>query len=164
VIHSGYKRRGFTIVELLIVIVVIGVLAAITIVAYSGIQNRTSDAAVQADLKNYGGIIARYKVDNGVAPSGGGTGAPAAGVLTFKVNRNSYATNKHNFVYCTNGQDFVITAASRSGNRYVYKSTGGVAPYAQDWGGVIDVCANEGYPNSYSYGYISSGTWYTWTL
>ncbi len=32
--------RGFTIIELLIVIVVIGILAAITIVAYAGIQNR----------------------------------------------------------------------------------------------------------------------------
>ena len=31
------KQRGFTIVELLIVIVVIGILAAITIVAYNGI-------------------------------------------------------------------------------------------------------------------------------
>ena len=34
------KQQGFTIVELLIVIVVIGILAAITIVAYNGIQNR----------------------------------------------------------------------------------------------------------------------------
>ncbi len=32
------KQRGFTIVELLIVIVVIGVLAAIVIVAYNGVQ------------------------------------------------------------------------------------------------------------------------------
>ena len=33
-------KSGFTIVELLIVIVVIGILAAITIVAYNGIQSR----------------------------------------------------------------------------------------------------------------------------
>ena len=35
-----YRNRGFTFVELLIVIVVIAILAAITVVAYSGIQNR----------------------------------------------------------------------------------------------------------------------------
>ena len=39
-------KQGFTIVELLIVIVVIAILAAITIVAYTGIQNRAYDTAV----------------------------------------------------------------------------------------------------------------------
>lgn len=38
------KKRGFTIVELLIVIVVIGVLAAIVIVAYNGMQTRAKNA------------------------------------------------------------------------------------------------------------------------
>lgn len=42
------KTKGFTIVELLIVIVVIGILAAITIVAYNGIQNRSKTSASQA--------------------------------------------------------------------------------------------------------------------
>lgn len=42
------RQGGFTIVELLIVIVVIGILAAITIVAYTGVQDRAR-AAVLAD-------------------------------------------------------------------------------------------------------------------
>ncbi|AHB41984.1 Fimbrial protein [Candidatus Saccharibacteria bacterium RAAC3_TM7_1] len=41
------SQRGFTIVELLIVIVVIAILAAITIVAYNGIQNRAKASAAQ---------------------------------------------------------------------------------------------------------------------
>ena len=44
------RRRGFTIVELLIVIVVIAILAAITIVAYNGIQNRAKQSAAQSRL------------------------------------------------------------------------------------------------------------------
>lgn len=44
------QRDGFTIVELLIVIVVIGILAAISIVAYNGVQNRAKAAAIQSDL------------------------------------------------------------------------------------------------------------------
>ena len=46
----GIKQKGFTIVELLIVIVVIAILAAITIVAFNGIQQRAKNSAIQADL------------------------------------------------------------------------------------------------------------------
>ncbi len=42
------NTKGFTIVELLIVIVVIGILAAITIVAFNGIQTRGRDSAAQS--------------------------------------------------------------------------------------------------------------------
>lgn len=45
------RRRGFTIVELLIVVVVIAILAAITIVAYNGITNRANDSATISTAK-----------------------------------------------------------------------------------------------------------------
>lgn len=55
-----YRHEGFTIVELLIVVVVIGILAAITMIAYSNIQQRARDAArlqdattVQKSLRLY---------------------------------------------------------------------------------------------------------------
>ena len=46
------KREGFTIVELLIVVVVIAILAAITIVSFNGIQGRAVASALQSDLSN----------------------------------------------------------------------------------------------------------------
>ncbi len=46
-LNSKIKQSGFTIVELLIVIVIIAILAAITIVAYNGIQQRANTAAAQ---------------------------------------------------------------------------------------------------------------------
>lgn len=49
--QSPRHRAGFTIVELLIVIVVIGILAAISIIAYSGIQERSRVASLQSDLR-----------------------------------------------------------------------------------------------------------------
>ena len=42
------KAKGFTIVELLIVVVIIAILAAITIVAYNGIQNRAKASSAQS--------------------------------------------------------------------------------------------------------------------
>lgn len=47
-----FKKSGFTIVELLVVIVVIGILAAITVVAYRGITGSANDNAVLSDLES----------------------------------------------------------------------------------------------------------------
>jgi len=49
--HQIGKDRGFTIVELLVVIVVIGILAAITIVAFNGVQRRVQISAMQSELR-----------------------------------------------------------------------------------------------------------------
>lgn len=54
------KQTGFTIVELLIVIVVIGILAAITIVAFNGIQQRASNSQVIAGTRTYISTIKQY--------------------------------------------------------------------------------------------------------
>jgi prepilin-type N-terminal cleavage/methylation domain-containing protein len=51
------RERGFTIVELLIVIVVIAILAAISVVAYSGIQQRAKASAAKSDLRNFAKAI-----------------------------------------------------------------------------------------------------------
>src|SRR5680860_1634600 len=46
------KNRGFTIVELLVVIVVIGILAAITIVSYTGVSQKATVVSLISDLDN----------------------------------------------------------------------------------------------------------------
>jgi len=59
------KRRGFTIVELLIVIVVIAILAAITIVAYNGIQQRAQVSALYSGIKQVDKSFRLYLTDKG---------------------------------------------------------------------------------------------------
>ena len=63
------QTRGFTIVELLIVIVVIAILAAITIVAYNGITERANNAQVEANMSNTVKAIELFSADHGVYPS-----------------------------------------------------------------------------------------------
>jgi prepilin-type N-terminal cleavage/methylation domain-containing protein len=63
------KQSGFTIVELLIVIVVIAILAAITIVAYNGVQARARDAIRSDGLRAIVGALELYKADNGTYPA-----------------------------------------------------------------------------------------------
>ena len=61
--------RGFTIVELLIIIVVIAILAAITIVSYSAITKNSREQSVNADLTSVSSELAKYKADKGVYPT-----------------------------------------------------------------------------------------------
>ena len=70
-------RKGFTIVELLIVIVVIAILAAITVVAYNGIQERARDADRKSGITSLQKALELYHIDNGGYPSClGGTYSP----------------------------------------------------------------------------------------
>ncbi len=61
--------RGFTIVELLIVIVIIGILAALVIVSYNGIQSRARDTERIVKVKAMAKAIEQYYVDNGYYPT-----------------------------------------------------------------------------------------------
>lgn len=62
------QKKGFTIVELLIVIVVIAILAAITIVAYNGIQARAYDSRLSSDIANIKKAVNLYIIDNPTVP------------------------------------------------------------------------------------------------
>lgn len=65
------KTRGFTIIELLVVIVVIGILAAVTVAAFNGVQRRSEVARVQSDLRQFAQLSDAYAVDNAGAYSSG---------------------------------------------------------------------------------------------
>lgn len=62
-------KKGFTIIELLVVIVVIGILVGITLVSYSGIQQRSRDSTRGSDITQLKIAIEKYHADNSQYPA-----------------------------------------------------------------------------------------------
>ncbi len=63
------KSEGFTIVELLIVIVVIGILATLVIVTFTGIQQKARDSQRQTDINALDSHIEAYYAQTGNYPT-----------------------------------------------------------------------------------------------
>ena len=61
--------KGFTIVELLIVIVVIGILAALVIIQFTNIQARARDTERKSDMRSIQSKLAEYYALNGRYPT-----------------------------------------------------------------------------------------------
>ncbi|MDT4835175.1 type II secretion system protein G [compost metagenome] len=125
---NTYTSSGFTIVELLIVIVIIGILAAITVVAYNGIQNRAFNSRVQSDIKNVQKLVENYNAINGSYPSTGGlstvrtdsncTGGtkqadwvPGVTEVLPQSNANSGLSGGRGcYMYSSDGTSYIVTA------------------------------------------------------
>ncbi len=74
---SKQGGQGFTIVELLIVIVVIAVLAAITIVVFNGIANNAYTSRSQTELASIGKAVRLFEIHNSRYPTDVPRGIPA---------------------------------------------------------------------------------------
>jgi type II secretion system protein G len=82
-------RGGFTIIELLIVIVVIGILAALVIVTYNGIQQKARDTERKTDIKAVQGHLEAYWADNAKYPCM----ASVTATCTADVNDSTFRSN-----------------------------------------------------------------------
>lgn len=95
-------EKGFTLVELLIVIVVIAILAAIVIVAYNGIQNRAKTTKAQTNANAVQKIAEAYNADNNVYPgtianfSSGTTAKLPAGVSVVSAAATPFGLTSAN--------------------------------------------------------------------
>lgn len=114
------RKNGFTIVELLIVIVIIAILAAITVVAYNGIAAMAVQASLKADLNKGAKVIETTKINTGVDKYA----ADASG-LSLKASEG----NAYQYTYSHSNNTYCLTATTpKSDTGFHIDNTGVLSP------------------------------------
>ena len=138
------NKTGFTIVELLIVIVVIAILAAITIVAFNGIQERSRASAVSSALSQAAKQLTLYQVDNpDQFPAASGTDG-IANLSTYGITNS----NNLSYQYSASGSTYCLTATQgptsyKISNTNTTPSSGGCAGHGVGGVAAITNLANN---------------------
>ena len=133
-------QKGFTIVELLVVIVVIGILAAITIVSYTGISNKAVSSSIQSDLANASNQLKLYQVINSAYPTSvTDCPSPAAANICLKNSPgNNVAYQADNI---SSPQTFNLKIANNNTRYYITNDSAPIAytPVTATGGTITDV-------------------------
>ncbi len=103
------KESGFTIIELLIVIVVIGILAGLVMNVFTGIQADGRDAERKTDLEAMEGHLEAYAAkNNGVYPTSADVDDVSADATFISTNFDGLDTDA--MIDPTSGDEYVYTA------------------------------------------------------
>ena len=170
------RTKAFSIVELLIVIVVIGILAAIVVVGYGAVIGNANNKSVQSDLIVISDAIKLKSLDDNGLPSGGATSSNTGNSallpgISIKPSDKAYDTTVSNLFYCKGAiggvDEFAVVARSKSGKAFSYLSNKGIADFSgYTWStnnNGVAVCTALGFsaPFTWSYGY-NPGPGYGW--
>lgn len=164
------NTSGFTIVELLIVIVIVAILAAISIMAYTGIQDRAYNTAVESDLNGIAKKLEVYKTLDSTTDQYPLRSQLAGANLSFSKNAYKQLTapsTQNNLYYCRNaaGDQYALSVITKSDKAYrlVNGNISTVTP-SEVWGGTTCTAIGATATGDYSdFGYVNStGSWQPW--
>jgi len=110
------RLASFTLVELLTVIAIIAILAALTLGAGSMLMNKAARSRASSEVAAMGTALESYKTDNGIYPSTGG-------LLT-----NTYAASDGSGIAYQTNAELIYQALSGQTN-YQDTPTAGIKPY-----------------------------------
>jgi len=109
---SKKHASGFTIVELIVVIVVIGILASITIVSYIGVSQKAKEASLESDLTNSSKQIKLFQITevNGNYPTANNCPTPGVTEICLKASSdNTYTYTPNNI---SNPKTFILKSTN----------------------------------------------------
>jgi len=109
-------RRGFTIVELVVVIVVIGILAAVTIVSYANVTHNAKIQTVKTDAQGIASSLMRYKASNGSFPS-----------QLSALTQTPAAESTFQYTYTAATDTFCVTASVEGASAWVKSESAATA-------------------------------------
>ena len=99
-------KKGFTLVELMVVIIVIGILATITVVTFNGAQQRARTSALVSDMKQVSKQLEVYKATKGAATTYP-TSLPGASITVGTSASYIYNPSSDTTSYCVSAKSLV---------------------------------------------------------
>lgn len=67
--HTQHKQTGFTLLEILVVVVILGILASLVLPNFLGRTDQARTIAAKHDIQSLIGVLKLYKLDNGDYPT-----------------------------------------------------------------------------------------------
>ncbi len=106
------QTRGFTIVEMVIVVIVIAVLVGIVAISYSSILSNSRSQSLKSDITSAYSKLSQHRADNGTYP----TTLAAAGVVDSTTTTYAYTYTAGTDTYCLAATAYSTTLHVVSGN------------------------------------------------
>lgn len=114
---NNQTSKGFTIVELVVVIVVIGILAAISIISYAAITNSARLQAAKTDAQTVATRLKKERATTGTFPFGANAAATQAAFDALPLKDGTASTFVYKYNSTTPAKGFCLAATMN--NRYV---------------------------------------------